>query len=168
MARGPLFTGGNRPPGFRSDRNPSAATDPARPLLTFAHNVYVAKDRSILALGVLFVRQAKVELSKPGQGRIYVSRRTRAQGQRTKRGQAIRHRASRPGDPPAVDLGELRGSIDVERVGWAHVRVGTANPWSIFLEPPAKLRRPFLRTALAKVRAAWGRRIVTDLQRVAP
>jgi hypothetical protein len=161
----PPFDQTPRPPQLRSDLQAGAAFDPARPLLSFAHNLYVQKDRSVAALGLLFVRQVKLELSKPGKGRIYVrGARRNARGQFRGR----RHQASAPGAPPAVDLGRLRGSMDMERMGWAHVRVGTNVEYAPHLEPPATLNRPFMRTALATVQAAWKRRIATDLNGVRP
>lgn len=157
--------GPRRPPGFRSDLGAGDAADPGKPLRTFAHNVYVAKDRSIGALALMFVRQVKLELSKPGTGRIYLrGARRNAKGQFRGR----RHRASAPGRPPAVDLGHLRGSMDLERLGWARYRVGTATKYAPHLEPPAKLNRPFMRTALATVQQAWGHRIQTDLGSLRP
>lgn len=157
-------------PGWHSDRNAGDAFNPVKPLQTFVHNVYVAKDRSIMALALLLVRQIKVTLSTPGRGRFYVSRRTREQGKRRKNGKPIMHRASAPGDPPAVDLGQLRGSIDMERLGYAKARVGTATVYAPALEGGTTriAPRPFFRPALAAVRRAWDGRIKTDLGGLRP
>lgn len=157
------FRPGVRRPGFRSDLQRGDATDPVKPLVTFAHNVYVAKHESILALGLLLVRQAKAELVTPGRGRTY----EKYDPRRT-------HVASAPGDPPATDLGDLLRSVDMEVEGWARVRVGSAHHTADKLELGTLLTggriapRPWLRTALAKVQAMWGREIVTRLKRAVP
>ena len=86
----------------------------------------------------------KLELSRPGSGRIYG-----------------RHQASAPGDPPAPDTGTLRASIgheqtgDTVRVGSSLAQAGTLEFGTVragrgrrtVIEP-----RPFMRPALARVR----------------
>lgn len=81
------------------------------------------------------------QLSQPGRGREY------------RRGN-VTHRASAPGDPPAVDTGRLRGSIGVQRIGDGHYRVGTNVDYAPLLEFGRRNQkaRPFLRPALEKVR----------------
>jgi hypothetical protein len=75
------------------------------------------------------------------------------------------HRASKPGDPPAPDTGTLRRSAFLERTANG-VRVGVAMPYAAALEfgttRAGKQRnvtiapRPFLRPAMAKIRAQFG------------
>lgn len=56
-------------------------------------------------------------LNTPGQGRTYK-----------------RHRASKPGDPPAPDTGALRGSISIVWMDPDTIRVGTGLDYGRFLE----------------------------------
>ncbi|QQS25153.1 MAG: HK97 gp10 family phage protein [Actinomycetota bacterium] len=88
-------------------------------------------------------REAKQSM-KGGSGRTY------------RRGK-VTHRASAPGQPPAVDTGRLRSSITHELGAKGPVlvaRVGTNVTYAKHLElGTSKMRpRPFLRPALAKVR----------------
>lgn len=53
--------------------------------------------------GIVLTNAVKVLLSQPGQGRYYYRRRTPG-------GSLIAHRASAPGDPPAVDTGTYRSA----------------------------------------------------------
>lgn len=162
---------------FRSAKGRNVAVDPTQGLREYARQVYVAKDRSLAALAVLWVRQVKLVLSQPGKGRVYVRTKltTDRRGRdavtgkfdgstRVKARRRRFHRASAIGDPPAVDLGALRGSMDFEKVAHARYRLGTANKYAEHLEPPARLNRPFMRRALDLVRPVWGRRIVADLR----
>lgn len=59
-------------------------------------------------------------------------------------------RRSKWGDPPVRDTGELYNSIAVERVSEFRARVRVKAPHGRFLEPPAKLNRPFLRSTFKK------------------
>lgn len=98
----------------------------------------VAKELTRIAIKV--ERKAKQLASTPGRGRVYG-----------------RHRASAPGDGPAVDTGRLRASITREtgKVGSVLVaRVGTDVKYAKWLElGTSKMSpRPFLRPALAAVR----------------
>lgn len=76
------------------------------------------------------------------------------------------HRASKPGDPPAPDTGALKRSTFVERIGKG-ARVGVAMLYAKWLEfGTATIRpRPFMRPALAQIRARFGP-IVRDTLRV--
>lgn len=75
-------------------------------------------------------------LSEPGRGRLY------------KRGN-ITHRASAPGQGPAVDTGRLRQSIAVVKVGDQHYRIGTNVRYAPLLEFGTRhiAPRPFMRPA---------------------
>src|SRR5690606_34035352 len=59
-------------------------------------------------------------LSRPGTGRVY-------------RRRGVVHRASAPGEPPAVDTGALRASSGLDTVG-AAVRVGVGESYAEPLE----------------------------------
>jgi HK97 gp10 family phage protein len=98
----------------------------------------VAKQLTRIAIKV--ERRAKQLASTPGRGRVYGRR---------------RHRASAPGDGPAVDTGRLRASIahEVGRTGTTLVaRVGTDVEYAKFLElgTSKMAARPFLRPALTQ------------------
>lgn len=83
------------------------------------------------------------------------------------------HRASKPGDPPAPDTGFLRRSAFIERTGKG-MRVGVSAPAALPLEfgttRAGKARnvtiapRPFMRPALAKVRAQLGPIFISTLR----
>lgn len=80
-------------------------------------------------------------LSQPGRGREY-QRRT------------VTHRASAPGDGPAVDTGRLRQSIGVQQLGEGRYRVGTNVQYAPLLEFGTRTTapRPFMRPAAQKVK----------------
>ncbi|AFD25824.1 HK97 gp10 family phage protein [Deinococcus gobiensis] len=80
-------------------------------------------------------------LSTPGQGREYP------------RGRGRVHRASAPGDGPAVDTGRLRQSIGIQRISPTHFRVGTNVIYAPLLEFGTRkiAARPWLRPAVDKV-----------------
>jgi phage gpG-like protein len=118
---------------------------------------YERRARQAINLGVmLFEREVKKELSKPGTGRLYKRRRRRGRGQF--------HRASAEGHPPASDMGILRSSIThlVERELLAWVgQVGTDAPYARILEfggytgrggATFIAARPFILTTLERIR----------------
>lgn len=82
------------------------------------------------------------QLSQPGRGREY------------QRGN-VTHRASAPGDSPAVDSGRLRASIGVQKRGEGHYRVGTNVEYAPLLEFGTRKMapRPFMRPAVEKVKS---------------
>lgn len=77
-------------------------------------------------VGMEFTSRMKQKLSTPGRGRMYRGRRGRGD-----------HRASAPGDPPAVDTGQYRASWTY-RTGsqgpLRYVEVGTADKRAPHLE----------------------------------
>jgi hypothetical protein len=107
--------------------------------------------------GLELVRAVKLELSQPGTGRTY------------KKGRH-KHVASAPGEPPAVDTGALRNSIDMETVGGV-LRVGSGLKKAPGLEFGTVgdgghiAPRPFMRPALEKVKDKMTGVVVTDLRR---
>lgn len=67
--------------------------------------------RDLDELGLLLVNELRLDLSKPGKGRVYTTYFFQKGGKLyawPKRNKP--HRASKPGDPPAVDEGILRAS----------------------------------------------------------
>jgi len=81
--------------------------------------------------------EVKVLLGTPGTGRTYVHGK-------------VTHTASRPGDPPALDTGTLRNSIEVGGVTPNEATVGTNVEYAVHLEfGTAHMGpRPFLRPAI--------------------
>jgi phage gpG-like protein len=152
--------------GFRSERlggRTVNASEAARPLLELVDRVHEAKRQSLRLLALTLVRQIKITLSFPGRGRIY------------RRGRR-RHQASAPGQPPAVDRGQLRNSIAMEELPNGAIRVGTNDvkaPWLEFGTMGPEYTgghiapRPFMRPALAAVRLWWQGTITATLQRAA-
>lgn len=140
--------------------------NPFEPLTRFVRDVRDGQQRQLDVLGLALERQIKLELSTPGKGRLYRRRRrgpVRTDG-RDNRGRFLRrgarsgdfHRASAPGDPPAVDTGQLRNQITMERFGLRR-RVGPTSEYA----PPLEFgtigdgghiaARPFMRPALRKL-----------------
>lgn len=87
-------------------------------------------------VGNVLVNQIKVTLSQPGTGRTYGS-----------------HQASAPGEPPAVDTGQLRNSIAAahgqDEIG-PYVDVGSNLEKSVYLEFGTSDMdpRPFMRPSI--------------------
>jgi HK97 gp10 family phage protein len=202
--------GWQRPPGASaSGWTGATGADPAVGLMALANRVDKARRSALLAMGLIGERQIKVELSKPGRGRVYLRQTLRAEaggrvrntlsGRFASRKKLLRldrqgrvrnaatgrfmtksgknrHVASRPGDPPAVDTGTLRASIGHEREDVrGSVRVGTANKYAPPLEfgtttagksrKVTILPRPFVRPAMAKVKAAYNGVMIGELKR---
>jgi hypothetical protein len=87
----------------------------------------------------------KLELSKPGRGRLY------------RRGRKW-HRASAPGEPPAVDTDRLRGGAKAEMIAPTVGRVGGFPRYGRWLEyGTARVApRPWIRPSVAKLRQLIG------------
>ena len=173
-------TGPRGKSGFYSE----SGADPRSGLLAFYERVHRAKEEGLDAMALQLVGQIKVELSTPGQGRVYRFARIRRDGtiKRNKRGRILfrTHHASAAGDPPAVDTGKLRNSIDFERITrgvgaqltgagpriTTGRRVGTATKYAPWLENGTSriLPRPFMAPAVRKVRTAMGNTLVGRLR----
>lgn len=130
------------------------------------HGSYLpsVKTGAVLLLGAI-----REELSKPGTGRQYKIPVVKRDGtlKKTKRGkQQYRfHRASAPGEPPAVDTGELRRGTVIGLVGglW---RVGVTAKYGPGLEY-GTLRikpRPFMAPALARVKDEMGDLVTANIR----
>lgn len=149
--------------GIQSGRgNPLAA------LTDLVGRVRTAEEQSSRLMALMLVNKITFLLSQPGTGRLYDRGRTK-KGYKRKP-----HRASAPGEPPAVDTGRLRASIGFERLGPWTYRVGTGVEYAGYLEfgtigPEYTggriLPRPFMRPALAAVKGEWTGVVVSELRR---
>ena len=182
--------------GFRN----ATGTDLSSGLHALARRVDRAREEGLDAIAVLLVRQIQLLLSTPGRGRVYVRGKGNAKYAVANGGRALRnrrtgrftsartargvHRASAPGDPPAVDTNNLRGSITYERVArttgfspraltgraGAARRVGTNVEYAEALEYGSIgegghiAPRPFMRPAIAQVRDAMTDELVGILR----
>jgi phage gpG-like protein len=138
--------------------------------------------KAILAAGFVLEATTKELLSRPGQGAIRQSGRTRQGAGAFRRGKDgklhlvrrgaarvkidVTDRASRPGDPPAPDTGTLRNSITTEQVSPLVVRVGT----NVIYAPPLEFGtvrmapRPFMRPAAVMARDKMSAEVVAVLR----
>lgn len=105
-------------------------------LVVALHHAHDAQERVLARTGYTLERTIKVVLSQPGTGRMYGT-----------------HRASAPGEPPAVETGHLRQSVQYTHEGGDH-RVGTDAPYAPPLEyGTSKMApRPFMRPGLEAAR----------------
>lgn len=115
--------------------------------------------RDLDELGVLLVGELKLDLSKPGQGRVYTTYFFQKNGKLyawPKRDKP--HRASKPGDPPAVDEGTLRASYAATPAkrtpDGAEFSIASGDPKAPLLEfGTSKMKpRPHLRPLMARNR----------------
>ncbi|EYB67412.1 hypothetical protein DEIPH_ctg041orf0008 [Deinococcus phoenicis] len=99
-------------------------------------------------------------LSQPGRGRTYTDKFLMVGGQPLPIGGKRNkpHTASAPGDPPAVDSGDLRNSIGVQKIKDGHYRVGTNKKHGVYMEFGTRkvAARPWLRPSLEKLRSRRG------------
>lgn len=114
--------------------------------------------RDLARVGLVIVDDLRLELSHPGQGRIYTTYFYQRNGKlyawpaRDKP-----HRASAPGSPPAVDTGRLRASYGhkVTRTpAGGELQIGTGDEKAKWLEfGTSKMEpRPHLRPVIARNR----------------
>ena len=120
-----------------------------RLLKRYKERAPAAADGAMLVLD----KQVKRTLSQPGRGRIY------------KRG-AKTHQASAPGDPPAVDTGDLRRKTGWRRTGFASRRYGAATKVGLWMERGTRfiLKRPWLGPALKAARTAMAAEVVKRMR----
>lgn len=125
--------------------------------------------KAVFEAGTDFAADVRERMKKSiPKGRIYrrgriervASSKNAVKGLRmTKGGQRIVgakiHRASAKGQPPALDTKQLYNSINVRRVSEFRVRVKVDAEHARYLEPPAKLHRPFFRSTLEKNRRKY-------------
>lgn len=148
-------------------RRANGMTDPFGPgfgkLQALASVIGGGRRPVIEQAGLVLEREIKIELSKPGSGRVYPKRRGRGQ-----------HQASAPGQPPAPDLGDLRRTIGREIRGGV-MRVGSPlerapalefgaisvapNGTRVVLKP-----RPFMRTAIKRAEKQMNEAVVAELE----
>lgn len=129
----------------------------------------------MIAAAILMVRALKLKLSQPGtgklrrRGKVTVGKRklSKRGSYRSKIGGL--DRASAPGEPPAVDQGALRNSINWEQRDFGRVVVGTNSEYAEPLEFGTNkiAPRPFFRPVLVEVRTAMGEVIKGELRSAA-
>lgn len=124
-------------------RNQGALGRSAKALAEVLGAIGVGGKDGLADVGVEVTNRVKRLLSQPGTGRVYRRRR-------------VTHRASRPGQPPAVDTGRLRSSYTWrtgEDAEGFFVEVGTNVKYAPFLEfGTRRMRpRPHLRPAINEV-----------------
>lgn len=117
-------------------------------------------EAALLKAGQSFERDVKLNIQRSvPAGRTYRKNAiTRAVSQKTLKGLRIRttaggkqvavigynfHRASRRGQPPAIDTGRLINSIRMQQLSQLKVRIGTAVKYAARLDGPAQMDRPF-------------------------
>jgi HK97 gp10 family phage protein len=111
--------------------------------------------RDLDMLGLKLTSELRLELSKPGTGRVYTTLFFTHNGNAIPYGTRTPHTASAPGEPPAVDTGQLRASYGhgVEReLNGATLSIGTGSPYAAYLEfGTSKIApRPHLRPVMAR------------------
>lgn len=125
--------------------------------------------RDLERAGVKLVNQLRLDLSKPGTGRIYTTwfytdsrGNVRPWGRRP-----TPHRASAPGRPPAVDTGALRASYghNVTRLSpvLTELKLASGKDYAVYLEfgTSRMAPRPHMRPLMAR-RAVWIREEVAE------
>jgi phage gpG-like protein len=143
-------------------------------LLRLEATVHAAKLKVVVGVALILVGAIKLELSKPGTGKLrrrgkIVKGKVGRSGKSARRSDISKlDRASAPGEPPAVDTGVLRNSINFEIQEFGKVVVGTANEYAEPLEfgTHAILPRPFMRPALANVKDVMGAAMLGGLKAV--
>lgn len=123
--------------------------------------------RDLDKVGTDIVNQLRLDLSQPGRGRVYTTYFWTDEVGRVHPGrERVPHVASAPGDPPAVDTGQLRASYGhhAERTpDGGMVTIGTADEKAKFLEfGTSRMEpRPHLRPVVQR-NQAHVREVVAD------
>ncbi|HMM95400.1 hypothetical protein [Phycicoccus sp.] len=124
--------------------------------------------RDLERAGVRLVNQLRLDLSKPGTGRLYTTYFfTDSRGRVRPIGRRPPHRASSPGSPPAVDTGALRASYgaSVSRLSpvLTELKIASGKDYAAYLEfGTSKMApRPHLRPLMAR-RIVWVRSEVAE------
>lgn len=121
-------------------------------------------------IGTLIVNDLTVTLSKPGKGRLYTTWFfTNRQGNVVPWGTRPPHRASAPGDPPAVDTGRLRSSWGFQSrrtATGADVTIATGDKKAALLEfGTSKMKpRPSIRPVMLRNRTAITRIVARNVE----
>lgn len=132
-------------------RNQRALQRATRNLGQVLGGIGVGGKDGLADVGIEVSNRVRLKLSQPGQGRVY--------GRPGARGPtSVRHQASAPGAPPAVDTGRLRASytwrVGVDARG-PYVEIGTNVLYAPFLEFGTRrmAARPHLRPSINEMRA---------------
>lgn len=158
------------PPGWSLTRSPAA-------LLAALGISKRIREANLKAARVLATEWTKV-FPATGSGRTYthqfitVGNRVVPFRPRKGAGQSKTHKASAPGEPPAVDSGILRASIGIEQQAGDRVRVGSGVEYAKYLEfgvtdHPGGIEikpRPHAAPALAAARDKMGGAVVSALR----
>lgn len=134
----------------------------------FQRRVNAREPEALDAIAMILTRALKVEVSTPGKGRLYrvrsMRRRRVTLAGHARRADVRMHRASAPGQPPAVDTGSYRNSLGWERVSATKRRVGTGDKRASWFElgTPRMAKRPHFEPAFAKVEREMGN-VVGDI-----
>lgn len=91
----------------------------------------LATEHALPALGLDLVNRIKRDLKRPGTGRMYRSKVSKAM-----------HRASAPGRPPASDSGDLSTSYRMVVIAPGVIEVGTNIEYAAYLEFGTRKMRP--------------------------
>lgn len=94
---------------------------------------------------------SKASMSGAKHGRVY------RRGKRT-------HRASAPGEAPAVDTGKLKNSIETKMVTPLRAQVIASAKYAIILE--TKMKRRFFKPAVEQIRDWFGQAMANAIGRV--
>jgi hypothetical protein len=99
----------------------------------------------------------KADMAGAKHGRTYRRRRTRdSKGRFVKRGSAVTHTASAPGEAPAIDTGALANSVQAEMDGPLAAEIGTPQEYAPPLE--GEMNRPAFGRASKKAGRVFQRR----------
>lgn len=134
-----------------------------------ATHTRVGFDQVVGSIATEIANAAKTSMRGAKHGRAYakgVSKWRRVKGQKV--AAAIRlHRASAPGEAPAIDTGNLVNSIEAVRIGNAHWRVNVYAEYGAFLEfGTSRMQpRPFLRPACRKGEALFERMVAQVIKK---
>lgn len=126
--------------------------------------------RDLDSLGLHLINSIKLELSQPGQGRIYYTYFFTKDGKARPVGKRmIPHRASAPYEPPAVDTGELRASYghEVKRTSsGGELTVGSGSKHAPLTEYGTSLMapRPHLRPVMFRERLRIRKHIANGIE----
>jgi hypothetical protein len=162
----------------------ASGNPPAAALVAFRDSVHAKAEQGLNTVSATFLRAVVQQLSMPGRGRYYASRRESAGGDPATRkafnrrltaearrankqgnidGIAVNfarklHRASSPGDSPAPDTANLARSGFAEKIGPLMRAMGVTVIYGAWLELGTGriAPRPFMRPALARVEKALG------------
>jgi len=116
-------------------------------------DVTVRVDRAVAETAEAAANDAKASMAMSKSGTIYKRR-------------GISHQASAPGEPPALDIGRLVGSVRVTRLGSMRWAMGPNTEYAEALEYGTRKMgaRPFLRPAVERARPVFMAKVLEALR----